>query len=828
MAAGFPPSETSKWCSWLVLLLIALSASASATGEEALPTSASLDGDSLRVDPNPAREPAPDPLDAAEGQAVGDTNARTDEFEDDDDLLEELVVTARKRRELLQDIPVSVSVLGGSALERRGVSSLEQIAPYIPNLSAWEGVQGAGTLYSRGVGQRDSLVSLDPGVGLYIDDAYVARAQGALLSTVDIERIEVLRGPQGTLYGKNTIGGAVKVITRKPGPTPEAAFSLTGGNLDTLQYTGMFNVPVVDDLLYTRFNIASRDASGFNRNRIDGKDHNDDQLLAFRGQARLLPADDVTLDFTGHFSDEREQGNGAKCKVSNAALPGLLPPPNDTLFTQLHSDCSAAQAGDAHEFTSNLDDKYSIKSYGASMTGLWELGPRGFLDNVELKTVTSLREQVVNEGDLDLDATQSTVVNIGIPVPLTLEQRMLTDMKQSQASQELQLSATTLDDHVKFTGGFYGFWEKTDGGNVDSNNFGVQRLERIEIDTSSYSAYAQSSYSPWDWFELSAGFRFTAEDKQADRKILAGATPVVETPFETDQKLFTQWTPMAGFALSAPEAMLEDTPLRSGIAYFSYAQGFKSGGFSTRRNPALFQLSDFEPEKVDNFELGLKFDSFDSRLLVNTSLFYSLYRDMQLTVQRVNPAAATDIGSAISNAGRATIWGFEVESVIRPVQDMVARIAVGLTDAKYDRFVDNGLDRSNESFFNVPKWNVNTLLEYAFDLEDVGLTGLGSITPAVNVSFQTDTNTHFTNQGYKTGFFRQDAFALVDLRLVWDLADERTRFMFFMKNVTDEEYYLSSIDLTDSVGLGSRYYSPPRTFGATVSYRWDADGWGGL
>jgi iron complex outermembrane receptor protein len=796
MAVGFSPSELSKRCGWLVLLLIVLSASASASGEE----------------------------------AVVDTSPRSDafEFEDDDDLLEEIVVTARKRRELLQDTPVSVSVLGGTALERRGVNSLEQIAPYVPNLSVWEGVQGAGTLYSRGVGQRDGLVSLDPGVGLYIDDAYVARAQGALLSTVDIERIEVLRGPQGTLYGKNTVGGAVKLITRKPGPNPEAAFSFTGGNFDTLRYTGMFNIPVVDDILYTRFNLASRDASGFNRNRIDGKDHNDDQLLAFRGQVRLLPAEDVTLDFTGHYSDEREQGNGAKCRVSNAALPGFLPPPNDTLFTQLHSDCADAQAGDAHEFASNLDDKYSLKSYGASMTGLWELGPRGFLDNVALKTVTSLREQVVDEGGLDLDGTQSTVVNIGASVPLSIEQRMLTDTKQSQVSQELQLNATALDDHVEFTGGFYGFWEKTDGGNVNSNNFGVERLERIEIATSSYSAYAQSSYSPWDWFELTAGLRFTAEDKQADRRILAGATPGVETPFETDQKLFTQWTPMAGFALSAPEEMLEDTPLRSGIAYFSYAQGWKSGGFSTRRNPALFQLSDFAPEEVDNFELGLKFDGFDSKLMINTSFFYSLYRDMQLTVQRINPAVPTDIGSAISNAGRATIWGFEIESIIRPVQDMVARIGVGLTDAKYDRFIDNGLDRSSEAFFNIPRWSVDALLEYAFDLENIGLARFGSITPVVNVSFQTDTNTHFTNQGYKTGFFRQDAFALLDLRLIWDLADDRTQLMFFMNNVTDEDYFLSSIDLTDSVGLGSRYYAAPRTFGATVSYRWDAGGWRGL
>jgi len=226
--------------------------------------------------------------------------------------------------------------------------------------------------------------------------------------------------------------------------------------------------------------------------------------------------------------------------------------------------------------------------------------------------------------------------------------------------------------------------------------------------------------------------------------------------------------------------------------------------------------------------VGLKFDSFDSRLLVNTSFFYSLYRGMQLTVQRVNPGDATDIGSAISNAGRATLWGFEVESVVRPIQDVVARISVGLTDAKYDRFIDNGLDRSKEALFNIPKWNVNALFEYAFDLKKIGLARFGRITPAVNVSYRTDTNTHFTNEGYKTGFFRQNAFALVDLRLIWDLDDDRTQFMFFMNNVTDEDYFLSSLDLTNSIGLGSRYYSPPRTFGATVSYRWDAAGWGGL
>ncbi len=212
------------------------------------------------------------------------------------DELESLVITARRRPEFLQETPVATTVLGGELLEQRGVDSLDDIGLYVPNLTAFSGAQRQGSFYSRGVGQRDAFVTLDPGVGIYVDDVYIARGQGALLPTLDLERIEVLRGPQGTLYGKNTIGGAIKLVSKKPGPDPYVEGSLGGGEFESINGSATLNAPLIDDLLYSRFSFAGKNSEGYTENLFDGSRYDNENLEAFRGQFRLLPHEYVTLD----------------------------------------------------------------------------------------------------------------------------------------------------------------------------------------------------------------------------------------------------------------------------------------------------------------------------------------------------------------------------------------------------------------------------------------------------------------------------------------------------------------------------------------------------
>jgi iron complex outermembrane receptor protein len=741
------------------------------------------------------------------------------------DDIESLVVTARRRPEFLQETPVAATVLGGELLEQRGVDSLEDIGAYVPNLSAFSGVTRQGTFYSRGVGQRDAIVTLDPGVGIYVDDVYVARGQGALLPTLDLEQIEVLRGPQGTLYGKNTIGGAIKLVSQKPGPEPYVEGALGGGSYDAINGTATVNAPLIDDLLYSRLTITGKNSEGYTKNTFNGHHHNNENLEAVRGQLRLLPHEYVTLDFSGHYSHQREDTRGAKCRISNPTVAGLIP-------FGFAAGCAAAENTSTFKFASDLTDHYFLDSYGTSLVAAWEGGPTfGFLDSLDLKSVTAWQEQKVLEGFMDLDASANT----GIP---RLHQLFVDTQRQTQYSQEIQGVAAALDDRLRLTTGVYGFWEDTGGGDVFSQSFINQRQERVEIANNSYAIYGQASVTPLEWVELTGGVRETWEEKSAERTIELNTFLLPEPANEHESDSFSQFTPMASIAFKAPGELIEDTPLGSGILYFTFSQGYKSGGFATRRDPSVTGIPSFDSEELDNYEVGFKLEMFDHRVLFNTALFYSKYEDIQLTVARVNPnspAFQPDIGSSIANAGKADIKGLELELITRPWRELVVRGSVGVTDAEYDEFDDQtwdinpgtGLieniriqDRSNEDFYNIPELSIDGSIEYPIELQKVGLPDLGTITPLFHAYYQSETNTHFTAAGYASHKFRQDSYTLLDVRVMWDLWDDHTQMTFFVNNLLDTTYFDSSVDLTNTLGIGGVYFAAPRMIGGEVRYRW--------
>jgi iron complex outermembrane receptor protein len=758
--------------------------------------------------------------------AAGDPSEMSEEQEGDGfDDIESLVVTARRRPEFLQETPVAATVLGGELLQQRGVDSLEDIGAYVPNLTAFSGVTRQGTFYSRGVGQRDAIVTLDPGVGIYVDDVYIARGQGALLPTLDLEQIEVLRGPQGTLYGKNTIGGAIKLVSRKPGPETYIEGSLGGGTYDAINGNATLNLPIVDDLLYSRFTLAGKNTDGYTTNFANGQHYNNENLTALRGQFRLLPSDYVTLDLSGHYSHQREDARGAKCRISDATIANGL----SFVFPTFAPGCATAENAQTFKFGTDLEDHYFLDTYGTSLVAGWEGADTiGFLDSLDVKSVTSWQQQEVLEGFMDLDASANQF----------LFQLFVDEQRQTQYSQEVQAVAAALDDRVRLTTGLYGFWEDTGGGDVLSFSFGQQRQERVEIDNSSYAIYGQISGTPLEWLELTVGARETWEEKSAERIIVFNQLAGNEPPEEHASDSFSQFTPMAGFSLKAPQDLIEDTPLGSGIFYFTYSQGYKSGGFSTRRDPSVTTIPSFDSEELDNYEVGIKLDLFDQRVLFNTAFFYSDYEDIQLTVARVNPNSLPfqpDIGSSIANAGEASIKGLELELITRPWQALVVRGSLGITDAEYDEFDDQtwdinpgtGLvenirveDRSDEDFYNIPELSIDGSIEYPIEFTSLGLPDWGTLTPLFHVYHQSETNTHFTSAGFASRRFRQDAYTLLDVRLMWDLWDDHTQAAFFVNNLTNEKYFDSSVDLTNTLGIGGVYYAAPRMIGGEIRYRW--------
>ncbi|HEX5066731.1 MAG TPA: TonB-dependent receptor [Myxococcota bacterium] len=771
-----------------------------------------------------------------DGQAAEEEQfKRSAATEDDLDDIESIVTTGRRRAEFLQETPVSATVLMGNQLEERGINSLEEIGTYVPNLSSFSGVQHQGTFYSRGVGQRDAVVTLDPGVGIYVDDVYVARGHGALLPTLDLERIEVLRGPQGTLYGKNTIGGAIKLVSEKPGPEPSVSASFTGGTIGSMDSFGMaeststVNAPLVDNLLYSRFSFATRNHSGYTNNNFNDQAYNDDHMLGGRGQLRLLPHEYVTLDLSGHYGRERDDAHGAKCRISDPTVAGFLAP------FGLPQACQAAEDSSTYDFSTERDDKYRLDTYGTSLVADWELGSAFDVGNIDVKSISSFQEQKVDDGFLDLDATELSL----------LEMWTTNAQRQRQLSQELQTTASAFNDLVKLTSGVYGFWENTNGGDIESISFFSSRQEKVEIQNASYAVYSQGSWTPFPWVELTSGLRWTWEEKSAHRTIDFGESPG-EPPSEHASDTFNQWTPMAGIAFRAPDELLASTPVGNALVYFSWAQGYKSGGFSTRRDPSNLNIADFDPEELDNFEVGFKLDMLEDRVTINTAFFYSLYDNMQLTVARVNPASPPfqpDIGSSIGNAGESHIKGMEVEAILRPLDGLVVRTSFGLTDGEYDEFVDQtwdinpgtglvenvrDLDRSGEELFNVPNFSVDATVEYTIDAHDIGLPRAGSFTPIAHVYYQDSTSNHFTSNGFDSNRFRQRPYTLLDLRMIYDLPDDHTQMAFFVNNVLGTEYFDSAVDLTNTVGIGGVYMAAPRTMGGEIRYRWSAPSWSEL
>ncbi len=469
----------------------------------------------------------------------------------------------------------------------------------------------------------------------------------------------------------------------------------------------------------------------------------------------------------------------------------------------------------------------------------WEGGPTfGVLDSLDLKSVSAWQQQEVLDGFLDLDATANPNPtgdpHTAIPRLFTLT---TDEQRQTQWSQEIQAVSAMLDDRLRLTTGLYGFWEDTRGGDVLTSAFGSGRQERTEIDNTSYAIYGQASVTPLTWLELTGGLRETWERKNAERVIVTPPPPN-EQKVEHASNSFSQFTPMAGLSLKAPAELIEDTPLGSSILYFTYSQGYKSGGFATRRDPSLFRIGEFDSEELDNYEVGLKLELFDHRVLFNTAFFYSDYEDIQLTVLRVNPNSPPfqpDAGSTIANAGEATIQGLELELITRPWRELIVRGSLGLTDAEYDEFIDQtwdinpgtGLvqnirtrDRSNEDFINVPELSIDGSIEYPIEISALGLPDYGTLTPIAHVYYQTATNLHITAEGFASRRFRQGDYTLLDLRLIWDAWDDRTQVSLFANNLLDTDYFDSAIDLTNTLGMGSVYYSPRRMIGGEIRYRW--------
>ena len=578
--------------------------------------------------------------------------------------LEEITVTAQRREESLQVAPISVTAIDPATLERRQMLDTKQIVFNVPNLTGNNNVgqTTATTFFLRGVGTTENLATADTSVGLYVDDVYVARQAVNNFSLVDIERIEVLRGPQGTLYGRNSNGGAIKIVTKKPSATPEATVSATIGNYERWEVKLGGNTPITDRL-FVRANFLTQQADGYVRNLTLNKDVNDTDYTGGRVAFRALPSDAVTLDLALDYA--RDQTNGGYA----SDIAGRLRPRTSSLY----------------DVVSGVENSGDAKTFGASFNARWDIS-----ETLNLVSISGYRKV---DQDLVLDLSDQ---------PVTLY-TLFQDQSARQYSQEFQLNGG-VGDALRYVVGAYWFDEHADVDMTDatraSPTAAQARFNKVfTVDVESLAGFGQVEYTVGA-FTFLAGIRYTRDEKVLDiRQVSTAPGPLFN--FDTaalnargaagqnisTDRTFTKTTPKAGVNWKIND---------DHFAYLSYTEGFRSGAWTGRALRAD-QYVNANPEDVESWEVGLKSTLADGRIRWNNSLFRMDYTDLFNTLQIA--------GVFTIQTADAQIQGLESEFTWRatPWLDLFANVGYLDTEYKGSRPANLApeLQRSPETQFKV-------------------------------------------------------------------------------------------------------------------------------
>ncbi|WP_411815965.1 TonB-dependent receptor [Hyphococcus sp. DH-69] len=685
-----------------------------------------------------------------------------------------IVVTARRREERLQDVPGSVTAVSSDQLTQFDAVEIGDIQSAAPNLVLHEGDAQNTVAYIRGVGQLDSLAFADPGVGIYLDDVYLGRAQGAFLDVFDVERIEVLRGPQGTLYGRNTIGGAIKFVSRQPSETPEAYASVTYGNYDRVDVKAGLSGPIAGDKLLGKAAVAYLRRDGYSQNTVTGEDDGDKDTIAWRASLLAKPTDRFSFELSTDGSVDKP--DTSRTPARETAVFGAFPP-NDDPFV----------------IDADFNDLNDLKVWGLSGRAVWELS-----DTATLTSISAYREMSYDT-HLDLDATAAPLFGVFV------------FEDQDQFSQELQLSVESGD--LAVVSGLYFFREHdiTESG-IFGPDIAFISNSLNDQTTRSYAAYTDASYDVTDRFSISAGLRLTYEEKDFARiqEFFGAATPLVP-PLGQGLRV-TDVDVSEDFFNVSPRATLSYDFTDSVTGYASVSRGFKSGGFDGRSNSDL-EAVPFDAETLWAYEAGLKGSFYDNRLSGGAAFFYNDYSDLQVSSFTADPNNPGNFAAIFTNAASARIYGFELEAVARPVDGLRLDAAVGYLDAEYQEFIGaGGLDVSDVlTPANSPKWTARIGTEFR-----TPITQNAEFVVAGAFAYRGDV---FPTVSSSPVLF-QESYALYDASAGFEFADGRYAIRAVGKNLSDERYRQQGFDLSDSLGYELGYYGAPRTWSITASVRY--------
>ena len=684
-----------------------------------------------------------------------------------------ITVTARKREETLQEVPIAVTAFSAQKLDDFNVEDLSDLDAQVPNLTVYaaRGSSSTVTAYIRGVGQADPLWGVDPGVGIYLDDVYIARPQGALLDIFDVERIEVLRGPQGSLYGKNTIGGAIKYVSRALDSDFGGSASLTLGTDNQQDFKVGINAPLGESGWVARFAGANLTRDGYGENVRTGQDVSDKEIVAGRFTLGFIGSDVWSLQFTADSIDDASAVRGARMLGANRFAPTVAP----------------------------LDDNYDVRNgmpnvNDTTMEGYGLTFNYKINDDWSFKSVTAQRESDT-ETNIDFDTLPNIIADV---------KAFYSD---EQFSQEFQVN---YDNGGNFTavGGMY-YFNAEAGGTVLNNFFNLSfGNTNGQVDTDSIAFYGEGTYHFNDQWALTLGGRWTSEEKAVDifNQAFSDATftrPIATVSDLEDSVEFDNFSPKISLDYQATEDML---------LYGLVSRGFKSGGFNIRANISAVPASGrpFDDETLTTFELGAKIAFADQSWFLNAAYFHSDYEDVQLsiftTIPNSNPPA---FFGDFTNAGAATVQGVELELFGQLSDNWVLQGNLGFLDAEYDEYISAGVNVADQQkFTNAPEFSGALSLQYIHPLANGG-----EIRSRLGYSYQ--------DKVYPTTdlseVIAQDGYGLWSGSVIWQVNDQ-WRVALEGNNLADEEYRTTGYNIA-ALGILTGFYGAPRTVALTASYQ---------
>ncbi len=742
-----------------------------------------------------------------------------------DDYGEAIVVTARRREETLQRVPISISVISAEDLERRRIDNVSQAVESVPNLTYQTGAPtGTGgstpSIFIRGIGSAETSLGTEPGVGLYVDDVYIARSVGSVLDLVDVESVQVLRGPQGTLFGRNSLGGAILIRTRRPSDTFGGSLEVRTGRFGRFDVRASADLPLSSELRLGLSGMRAR--RGGYIESADGEATGNINRVAARGVLEWQAAPNLRITIAGDITD-----------INERALPGVLlglvpnipftPVPSSIqAISNLQAACGGASVLGNSGNPACIDQQYIlgprrtgggyrtdnvifdsqgsrpygsyslIDTHGVSGTILWDVN-----DRLTLKSITAYRAL-----DAYWTSNSDHTPNPGIETK--------NDQDQSQFTQEIQLLGRSNGlDWV--LGGFY-MKEEGEALNVVAFPDVIFRSGGA-FSTESFAAFGQASLTLAPGLELTGGLRYTYELKQYD---VVDNQQVIGVLIDPINRVFLDLraTPIPFVTGATPNLETNElTPLVSltynwssnVMTYASYSRGYKSGGYEQRLAPGTPQVPSFRPEFVDSFEAGLRISEPGNRLRLSASAFHSKYRDLQISV--VDGPAPT-----LTNAGDATLNGIEVELSIEPARGLRLSGFGSYLDAEYDSLTQRALNSGvqlTSALPNASRWQIGAAVD--------GTARLGGgleLRPHIDWSYR---STYFVDSA-NFPLLRQPGYHMVNAALTLAGADDRWEISLSGRNLLNETYLVSGI-AQFNIGEIEGQYGRPREWALSAKVR---------